>query len=329
MAKKKVTRRTAKAKPLWTPSMGLTVSAMRLWATCPEQFSLKYIDGWTPRRASTPIMYGSIWHAAQEHQGTRSPWKGVDNFIADYKKHASQSAVQEVEFLAAQVKTLFPLYAEHYRVQDASITWTRREAVFLQPFNVLSEKLPIAGRRDGEFRTAKKTLGLFETKTKSQIDRKAIADLLRSDLQTLVYCWSMWKEYKEAPGLILYNVVKRPTLRLGQSESKQAYLIRLADDCRKKPNDYFFRWQVQITEADLKRFEKELLLPICQAFLTWWRQVHRAPFLPERTDGRHPSHYTNLPALVTPYGKADLYDLMVLRLTAPYYRRSSAHNELV
>jgi hypothetical protein len=328
MAKKKAVRRAAR-KLLWTPAMGLTVSAMKLWSTCREQFALKYIDGWASRKASVPIVYGSLWHLAQEHQGTSTPWKGIDAYLKDFKKNGDSHAIRDVEFMIAQIKTLFPLYAAHYKTQDSSIKWTRREAVFLQPLRVLGEQLPIAGRRDGEFRTAKGTLGLFETKTKSNIDRKAIADLLRSDLQTLVYCWSMWREYNEAPGLILYNVVKRPSLRQTQGETQQAYLIRLANDCRRKPDNYFLRWQVQITKDDMARFETEQLVPICQAFLTWWREVHRAPFLPERSDGRHPSHFTNLPALVTPYGKADLYDLIVLGLRAPYFQRSSAHSELV
>lgn len=324
MAKRKTPRRT-----VWTRSAGLSNSAYQTWANCREQFALKYLDGWSSRKISTPLAYGTLWHAAQEHQDSANPFLAVDAMLDASRTKLTTQAADDLHVLGAIVKALFPIYCDTHAKTDESIRWLGRETQFKIPFPVLGTELPLVGKRDGEFRTPKGLLGLFETKTKSSINPKLISDLLRSDFQTLLYCWSLWKTYHEHPALIVYNVVKRPTLRQRQNESLKDYVTRIANDANKHRSSYFLRWEVTLAPTDLPQFESAILRPVCQAFMQWWKEVRRNPFLPERRDGRHPSHYVNLAALTTAYGKADLYDLMVLRSKATYYRRSSPHPELI
>lgn len=324
---KKKPKRSRPRKSLWSPKKGLTNSSIQSWLKCREQFALRYIDGWSTKKLSIPLAYGNLWHAADEHWGEEEPWKHVEAASSKQMAELAPKERAELAFLLAQVKTLYPIYQEHYCRQDAGLRWVNREKTFAIPMRVLGLDLTIRGKRDGEYLTPKGSLALFETKTKTRIDPNGIRDQLRCDFQTLLYSWSLWKEGR-APDLIVYNVVRRPGLRKKEAEPLQAYLERLAKDCRSKKSGYFARWKVQVSPGECARFEREHLLPILQAFVTWWREVRRAPFLPERLDGRHPSHYLSLPALVGPYGKDDLYDLVVNGYQDLYFRRSSAHPEL-
>lgn len=316
MAKK----RTRKRKSLWTPAKGLTNSSLTKWKNCREQWSLSNIDGWSPKKISEPLMYGILWHALEEGP------EELQRVITNVKKKGSPSVTAQVVALAEIVKAVFPVYKDYY--EDQSFKWIGRENQFSIPLTIRGIMVPIRGKRDGEYRDSDGNLVLFETKTKTSINRKVIGEQLQSDLQTLIYSWALWKETGECPKKVLYNVIKRPKLKQKAKESRPQYLKRISDTVKDQKASYFQRWEIDITEEDIITFEKQILIPLCQAFITWWLEVRRAPFLPERTDGRHPSHFVNLNALVTGYGRSDLFDLMVLKSKAGYYIRSSVHPEL-
>jgi hypothetical protein len=309
--------------------MGLTSTAINTWLSCREQFAVRYMDGWRPTKASIPLLWGQLWHAALEGAHLKNPLT-VSNRLAKKLKSQckTQYAKDEIDKIYAEVCALFPIYCDHYHADDAKLKWTGREKTFSIPLTVDGIKLPIRGKRDGDLKSPRGGIGLFETKTRSTIDPKKIRDQLRCDFQTLLYCWSIWKETGKSPSFLIYNVVKRPALRQGKAETKQTFYLRIANDARKNPQSYFFRWRVTIEEQDLINFEQTILLPVCKSFIKWWKEVRRNPFLPGRLSGVHPSHYVNLSALTTPYGVSDLYDLMVLRSTEKYELQSSPHPEL-
>lgn len=325
---KKARRPTAKYRPLWTLERGITNSGLSRWSQCPEQFALSYMDGWTSRKISVPITYGNLWHCAQESQGSKRPWHLVDKYLKEARQNLIASAARELDLLALQVRAVFPVYADYYKDADKRIKWIEREKLFTAPKEILGEMVPLRGKRDGAYRFGKNELGLFETKTKSKIDQRAISNLLRCDFQTLLYLWALREEHGVCPTELTYNVVKRPTLRQGAKESVTDFCKRIALDARRQPHNYFLRWAVTIRSADLDRFDQHILTPTLNAFVSWWRGTQKNPSPAGRNAGSNPLHYTNLNALVTPYGHADLYDLLVVGDKTGYYRRSSPHPEL-
>jgi hypothetical protein len=52
---------------------------------CPEQFSLQWIDGLTPKKISQPLEFGSIMHYALEHQFRGDPHETIH--IITYSHH--------------------------------------------------------------------------------------------------------------------------------------------------------------------------------------------------------------------------------------------------
>jgi hypothetical protein len=225
---------------------------------------------------------------------------------------------------------MFPLYCQYYQEDDAKLKWLQREHVFKVPHKFLESKgvtkeAILTGMRDGDYRNPIGGLGLFETKTKSSIDDVAIQSGLRADLQTMLYLYSLRREYREEPGEILYNVIRRPQLRQKGNESLQAYGQRLTEDIKERPAWYFRRFEVTVLPGDLETFVSTTLDPVLRCLLEWWESIKDHPF----DRWRSPYHYRNLAALTTGWGtRAPLYDLMILGNKSQYFRRSSPFPEL-
>lgn len=344
-------------KPLWDWSKGLTYSSLNLWLKCPEQFSLAYIDGWTTKKLSVPLEFGTIWHLCQEHQfASPHPGKVVRDVTAFYEKLRLPTLMgedrAELERLLCIVEHLFPFYCERYAKEDASYKWLARERTFRTKhyFVLPGNKAPssyqrteggvlvpvwLNGKRDGEFTHGRgSAIGLFETKTKSQINIAEITDLLRADLQTLIYTYSLQQDYGRCPTKILYNVIRRPGERLGKHETLKGYGQRILARAKKEPEIFFRRFDVTVIPSDIQRFITRILDPSLRNAYRWWRSIRKHPF-GEAGGGdkslsrwNSPYHYQNLDALQNKYGRAFLYDLVVTGRTNSFYRRSSTFPEL-
>lgn len=56
-------------------------------------------------------------------------------------------------------------------------------------------------------------------------------------------------------------------------EAKEAFYGRLAKYIKDAPQEYFMRWEVEITKADLERFKRETLDPVLEQLCDWWQQL--------------------------------------------------------
>lgn len=319
-------KKVQKLGPLWELQKdGITNSALQSWVECREQFARRYIDGWTSKGLSVPLTFGSLWHLAHEFSATKTPWKGVDQYVSRSRLHISPLAKKSLDQIEGQVRALYPAYTLHYGPVAADYEFIAHESLFRVDKLVDGVTVPLRGKRDADYRKAGK-LGLWEIKTKSQINKELISDLLRCDFQTLLYLWAMREEYGECPGWITYDVIKRPSIRQKKTESLKDYLNRVYDTAVEAPSQYFCRWEVEVFNEDIDQFDERILTPTLQAFVKWNAGVSQDPLLPGRLNA--PLHYQSLPALVNAYGKADLYDLIVNGKTKNYYRRSYPHPEL-
>lgn len=334
--------------PLWDYTKGITQSGLEKFLACREQFALGYIEGWTPRAFSTPLEFGSMIHFMLEQQFTGKEPVAIARAVTKSYHDTRKKTLDGLSYDALQLAltnaaVLFPLYVKYYEEEDAKYNWIQREHVFKLPhkfepigFTELPESKPglrlwgpiqeivLTGMRDGEYRNAKGQLGLFETKTKSSIDDIAIQDGLRADFQTMLYLYSLKREYAESPTEILYNVIRRPQLRLKQNEPLDVYGKRLAEDIQARPDWYFRRFEVTVLLEDIETFIETTLDPVLRQLLVWWESIKDSPF--DRWGS--PYHFRNLFALTNKYGKAPLYNLMILGRRNEYYQRSSPFPEL-
>lgn len=336
MARKKVRGkkyRRGSRKPVWSLDDGVTYSSLSTYLECREQFSLSYIEGLTNKKISGPLEFGSIIHYCLEHQfDYQTARECSDTVCRQYrdwrvKTLLNSSEKDELEELVNLARITFPLYASYWEVDDKHITWVDREEKFDVPYELETEgglrRLRLRGMRDGVLRIGDR-LGLFETKTKSRINELEITSGLRSDMQTLFYCFTTYLQKQEMPRFVEYNIIRRGGLYRRKGETTRKYLQRVELDVKKKPDHYFKRFRIELLPHDILNFQKMVLDPLLRAFLQWYDSVKKNPFQRSKS----PYHFPNLNALVGKYGKANMWEAMVNGNRNSYYVRSAPFPEL-
>ncbi len=89
-------------------------------------------------------------------------------------------------------------------------------------------------------------LWLKETKTKSRIDVDNIIDTLSLNLQINIYCWALEQLYKKQPKGVIYDVIRKPGLKLNKGENLDQYKDRLKEHVNKDIKHYFKRFKVYL-----------------------------------------------------------------------------------
>lgn len=89
-------------------------------------------------------------------------------------------------------------------------------------------------------------------------------------------------------GGVRYNVVRRPlsggkgtivrhkATKNHPEETKEGYYDRLAQYIVEEPGEFFMRWRVEVSDADIDRFRRECLDPILEQLCDWYGWICRA-----------------------------------------------------
>lgn len=264
---------------------GITQSILTGWLRCREYTRLDLIEGWTTIVPKPTFMFGDLTHGVLEHvYGQAEKYRKRGNpptlaEISDYVKEqlklwkvehgmVSEDTLEHLHNNAALARTVLPHYFQFWFKKDFLETkWLGLEKEFEFELDVHGFPLKIRGKRDGDLHGPK----LFETKTKSQIDEKALYDLLNFDFQTDVYSLSMEKDYGAYPTGVRYNIIRKPALKRNKSEAMEAFLRRVNDDILSKPDHYFKRYNIYRPPSSLKKFRLELV-EICHEFILWYQK---------------------------------------------------------
>lgn len=322
MSKKK------KKPPLWKLEDGVTFSSLSKWMDCPEQFSLQWIDGLTPRKLNIAIEFGSVFHHALQNQFIASPVEVVERVTEQYAKYRSQSLTSQADkanlaVLLGLARVTFPRYCEYWHTEDRALDWIGREEKF-QVVHTMPDgrEVTLRGMRDGMYESGGR-FGIFETKTKSRVVVAEIEAALAGDMQTLFYAYCTYLSTGRYPNEVLYNVVRRCETYRRKGERVAAWFDRVDEDIRCRPDHYFKRFLIPVSSDDIQRFVSQSLNPILDLFLQWYDDVKKKEN--ERWESKY--HYLNYNALVGKYGKTEMWDAIFGNLE-PYRTRSEVFSEL-
>lgn len=84
---------------------------------------------------------------------------------------------------------------------------------------------------------------------------------------------------------VRYNVIRRPlsggkgTIRQHKAKGKtraetpDQFYRRLGELIKADPKDYFFRWTIYVSPADIRRFRERSLDPILEQLCDWWEWI--------------------------------------------------------
>lgn len=293
-----------------------------------------------------PLEFGSVMHYALQHQFKfPTPQETIRQVTNQYRVWRSKTLLNAaerdvLELLCGLAEVTFPAYCAYWAYDDKQINWLGRETQFDIPYTVETPEGPreirLRGMRDGVFRLPQATknvmqgaLGLFETKNKSVISEREIIDGLRADQQTLFYCLATYLEFGEYPTNIKYNIIRRANQTSNyrrKGENIPDYLKRVKVDIAARPDFYFCRFKVDLSERDITDFQTYTLNPLLVRFIHWWDNVKKNPNGKGRFDS--PYHSRNLNALHGKYGKADMWEMMVNNNSHPYRIRKEVFPEL-
>ena len=309
--------RKADRPPVWAgpcgagPQGGVTQSLISRWLSCRERFRLLVIDGWKTQERFTPTLdFGNMWHCAEENLAANRGWEKP---LAEYSVGLCRRfplQQNEINDWYEKCRALFPLYVEHWA--EHPDVKNRQPLLQEQTFDV-PYKLPSGrtARLRGKWDSVDLIDGgvwIQENKTKSGIDSQAISRQVTFDLQSMVYILALRERQSHKP-LVSYGSgasikgVRYNCVRRAAHKTAESMLEKFGVDSRNgRIGEWFARWQVTISPADVAKFKRECLDPVlenmCDDFEWWsWCRENKAdPFdYGRRVVQRHENRHFRLP----------------------------------
>lgn len=294
------------------------------------------IEGLSHKTPSDPIEFGSAFHwmLSTIHAKDWSIPRAKTAYLKLWRNGKSVLPKDEerITFLVSTVSIVLKHYLTQWSKDDnkKKTRWVAREEVFRVPVSLNDHPIgprtiTLTGRWDGVFSAGAYKLRLFETKTKSQIDEDGLMDWLPFDLQTMLYCYTAQQHFGKKVDGTIYDVVRRPQLRQGATESDKNFFDRIDRDVKSRPAHYFKRYDVTLDGKSIERFAEHQLKPILRDLVTWYEDLLQ--HLTNPWDS--PSHYMNSANLFTRFGKCDTFSMITRGSRFGIYRRQHPYPELI
>lgn len=257
---------------LWTPQHGITQSLLKRWMCCRQKAAF-YLDGWSePGGGSSALRIGNFCHDGLEFLYTERIENAItkndahtllDQFTEQWVDDQLTDGVASAADLEEDVdvgSTMMGGYIDYWGDKD----FDGREWVSLESEFALEWRGHILrGKRDGLFRDEDGNLWLLETKTRSRVP-----DRLDLNLQNLFYITATEAELNQPVEGVLYNLLKRPSIRQRQGETWIEYIDRFASDIPERPEFYYDRNEL-VYSADVKQEFRMDLERKLNAFVEW------------------------------------------------------------
>jgi len=242
----------------------LTSTSQAALRKCPRLYWMRYELGLTRVRKAQPLRFGAGYHKGLEL------WRGLfgqhvagilETVLAEYAVVLEWA--DPVEW-AVERETLRALLTGYFwRYGNDNLTFASVEQAFGFPLRNpstghASRRFKLAGKWDGIVRLSDGRLLDMEYKTSGE-DISPDADYwrrLRYDGQISLYVLAARAKGYDVAG-VLYDVTRKPTIRLRQKETPEQYGQRLLDDIGQRPDYYYQRREIPRLEDDLARFQAE------------------------------------------------------------------------
>ena len=241
----------------------LTATRLSTLRRCPRQHYLRYELGLSRTREATPLRIGSAFHYGLElYNDGLSSDLAVQTATTDYSTCPSWADPTD---WAVERETLEALLAGHFwRYQQDNIAFESVEFSFELPLinpatGAPSRTFRLAGKLDGIVRLPDGRLAVLEYKTSGEDISPSSAYWLR------LRCDGQISQYVLAAralgydvATVMYDVTRKPTIRLRRNETPEEYGERLLKDIGDRPDYYYQRREIPRLEDELAEFRGEL-----------------------------------------------------------------------
>lgn len=308
---------------------GVTYSFLDEFQVCREQARLSYVEGYREKEMKEYFEFGNCIHNCIEAHGKNKcrpiNHNKILNSYRDKRKHELKGFERtKLHQIVETARLVWPAYVEHWQNQRGMEYHPDCQFVALEEEFKIPHRLEdgsevfLRGRIDGLLRY-KKQLWLMENKTKSIIDDR-ITDYLPLDLQTTIYSYVVEQKYGEPVAGVLYNVIKRPGLKLNKEGDVDLLLSRIKNDLVERPEFYFLRWNVHFDKGDIKKAIEKTLNPLLRNVVLWWKEIEPNLFDPFSIPNRV-HHFMSPKGLYTQYGRSNYFDILTTGNDSNFVRR--------
>lgn len=262
---------------------GVTQSLLAMFLACREKARL-YLKGWNSRYTSDAFTYGSLGHGMLEYAYTdlmsgklKDP--PTEQQSREYSKRTQVEWLKEnpksdvrtllqLEISLALLEKTLPRYFDFWGKDFKKMNWKGLEEQFEAKAEVDHlVSIKVRGKKDGRFVRGPEPW-IFETKTKSMVNEGDLIDTLSLDLQVRIYLWAERLKLHKIPAGVLYNIIRKTSLKMKVNEPIPKFAKRVAQDMDDRPEFYFIRLEVANTKADMDAFEKDFT-GLLQDFYNW------------------------------------------------------------
>lgn len=242
--------------------VGCTQSLACKFKQCPRQF-LFAINRWHSKTGQEKSAIGNIVHAVLSiiyKKGDPSTF--LHNLQVEINKEIDFTNKEKYCFINRQQMDYFKTvahcvimnYIKFYANDFKLAFFTEIE----KEFAVIINGILWRGKRDGEHIVKKdKSLWIREIKNRSRINECNIMQGLQFDFQSNLYCVSR-DSGKEITSGFIYDMIRTPQSKPKKDETMASFFQRLNDDIESRPEYYFMRFEVPLTNIDKKDFNEEL-----------------------------------------------------------------------
>jgi hypothetical protein len=243
--------------------------------TCRQKAAYGLLEQLTTNGGSTPLLFGNLVHRVLElTYADKNPGYAMEHLetAANELAPVDNAEYEDYEICLGWAEALIPSYFLFWGKKDfESMRWEHLEGEFGVPYDMGLGRMtiPLRGKIDGAYRIGtNNSLWLFETKTKGQIKEDFLLEQLSFDFQINYYCNVLTKISGVRPKGVNYNILRRPNLRRSSSETLKNFVERCQADIIKRPEFYFQRYEVAVTEKDMDKWNREFKV-IMQLFEQW------------------------------------------------------------
>ena len=221
--------------------MRVSVSRIGVYQQCPRRFRYEYIDKRIPIRDTRPLVVGSAWHAALERY--------LEGGMPGAVEYLTSTAAELTEEETCKLCALLSRYRfdhERYAVVEPEhhfVTETGVPGFELQGYIDAVLKDKITGHRVVmEHKTTGEAIhGYSPYRKRLQVDLQVSAYMLATGAS---YC--------------VYDVVRKPTLKLRKNEDPADYQRRLEERFDEQRDEHFQVWEIHRSADELEEAREDI-----------------------------------------------------------------------
>ena len=239
-------------------SDGVTQSLLSCFQNCERKAYYRYKLGLVNPESTLALDFGNSMHYAIENYLLGdTPKVALDKVEKELltRNDTFNNNEISVEELFAQLEPVFRGWVEYWQMRDSKkYKWLDVEKEFNVPSPV--NGISFRGKVDGVYELPKEnSIGILETKTMGQINDDLIYKL-SFDRQLMLYCYAINQEYLRPVTQCTYNIIRRPLLRRGKTETLDTFYNRISEDVSKRPEHYFAQYIISIKQDDIDKYIK-------------------------------------------------------------------------